>query len=321
MRMAASEGAGESTVESRDWRFTLPAPFRCSWWRLGKRSILQSNSNRAEETTTSMRAEPEGNVAAPATAAPAAGELLCWICKTNKADSGEHKTKRSDLLAVLGKPSQEEPFYYHDLHKANRPVGSLDAKILKSPVRICAYCNNTHTQPHDRAWEIMSDSLRSRRLAVGQWVRCNGIFREFTKREMLNVHLFFVKLFGCMLAEAKANGFDLPIGIAPFSTAILSGLPHAEVHLQFGRHDGVVGRSNLHCWRTDPGQSVLAAWLYELDTIAVSVMYVQAGRFEHRRDLWHPRSRTGSTRFQIVDFMYSKRDDAKLQGARPQGAI
>jgi hypothetical protein len=131
-----------------------------------------------------------------------------------------------------------------DLHKANRPVGSLDAKILKSPVRICAYCNNTRTQPHD-----MSDRLRSRRLAVGRWVRCNNIFGYCTKREMLNVHLFLLKLFGCMLAEAKANGYEVPIDIEPFSTAIMQGRPHAEVHLQFGRHDGIVGRSNLHCWK------------------------------------------------------------------------
>jgi len=39
--------------------------------------------------------------------AGAAG-ALCWICNRNKADSGEHKTKRSDLLAVLGTPSQEQ---------------------------------------------------------------------------------------------------------------------------------------------------------------------------------------------------------------------
>jgi hypothetical protein len=236
-----------------------------------------------------------------------------------KADSGEHKTKRSDLKAVLGPPTQEEPFFYHDLHKANRPVGSLDAKMLKSPVRICAHCNNTRTQPHDRAWEAMSDRLRSRRLAVGQSVRCNSVLRHCTKREMLNVHLFFLKLFGCMLAEAKANGYDVPIDIDPFSTAIMQGRPHAEVHLQFGRHDGIVGRSNLHCWKTDPGESVLAAWLYELDTIAVSVLYVQAGRFEHRRDIWHPLSRTSSKRFQIADFMYSKRDDGELErsGAVP----
>jgi hypothetical protein len=252
------------------------------------------------------------NVAVDATATP---EPLCWICNINKADSGEHKTKRSDLLAVLGKPTQEEPFYYHDLHKTNRPVGSLDAKILKSPVRICSYCNNTRTQPHDRAWEMMSDRLRSRRLAVGQWVRCNRIFKDFTRREMLHVHLFFVKLFGCMLAEAKANGFNVPIEIASFSKAIMWDRPHIEVHLQFGRHDGVIGRSNLHCWKTSSGQSVLAAWLYELDMIAVSVLYVQADKFEHRRDLWHPHSRTSSKRFQIADFMYSRRDDAELESS------
>lgn len=253
------------------------------------------------------------NLSAAPTQGAATGEPQCWICKTNKADSGEHKTKRSDLLAVLGKPTQEEPFFYHDLHKANRPVGSLDAKILKSPVRICTHCNSTRSQPHDRAWEAMSDRLRSRRLVTGQWVRCNRVFNDFTKREMLNVHLYFVKLFGCMLAEAKANGFDLPIDIDQFSTAIMAGRPHPEVYLQFGRHDGTIGRSNLHCWRTDPGQSVLAAWLYQLDTIAVSVAYVQADRFEHRRDLWHPHSRTSSKRIQIADFMYSKRDDAEFE--------
>jgi hypothetical protein len=264
-----------------------------------------------------MGAEPGQNVANAAAAPVAAAEPLCWICKTNKADSGEHKTKRSDLLSVLGKPTQAEPFYYHDLHKANRPVGSLDAKILKSPVRICAYCNNTRTQPHDRAWERMSDRLRSRRLAVGQSVRCNRIFGYLTKREMPNVHLLFVKLFGCMLAEAKANGFDVPIDIDPFSTAIMSGRPHTEVHLQFGKHDGIIGRSNLHFWKSDPHQSVLAAWLYELDTIAVSVVYMQAGRFEHRRDLWHPHSRTSSKRFQIADFMYSKRTSEEAADPGP----
>jgi hypothetical protein len=249
------------------------------------------------------------------TEAPADPAPLCWICKTNAADSGEHKTKRSDLLAVLGSPTQTQPFYYHDLHKANRPVGSLDAKILKSPVRICAHCNNTRTQPHDFAWEEMSDRLRSRQIRVGQWVRADRIFRAFTKREMTNVHLFFVKLFGCMLAEATGNGHNVPIDIDPFSRAIMSGRPHPEVHLQFGRHDGMIGRTNLHCWKTDPHESILAAWLYELDTIAVSVMFIQSGRFQHRWDLWHPHSHTSRKRFQIADFMYSRRAAMEPDGS------
>jgi hypothetical protein len=246
------------------------------------------------------------NAAAEAKAAEPPAPL-CWICNIKPANSGEHKTKRSDLLAVLGKPTQAEPFYYHDLEQANRLVQGLGAQILKSPIRICAECNNARTQPYDRAWERMSDRLRGRRLKVGSWVRANRIFPYDTRREMKNVHLFFLKLFGCMLCEAKANGHDLPIDIAPFSEAIMSGRPHPEVHLQFGRCDGTIGRSNLHVWTSQPHGSVLAAWLYQLDTIAVSVQFVQAGRFEHRRDLWHPKSQTSSKRMLIADFMYARR--------------
>lgn len=231
---------------------------------------------------------------------------LCWICNRNEANSGEHKTKRSDLLAVLGNPSQEQPFYYSDLERRNRPVGSLDAKILRAPIRICAECNTTRTQPHDRAWEQMSDRLRARQLKVGQWVRANRIFPRNARKEMTNVHLYFLKLFGCMICEAKADGHDVPIDIAPFSQSIMSSRAHPEVHLQFGKYDGTLGRSNLYCWKTQNG-SVLAGWLYELKTAAVSVLFVQAGRFEHRADLWHPKSHTSSKRFQIADFMYSRR--------------
>jgi hypothetical protein len=72
----------------------------------------------------------------------------------------------------------------------------------------------------------------------------------------------------------------------------MSGRPHAEVHLQFGRHDGGIGRSNLHVSKTDPGGSVLGGWLYQLDTIAISVIYAQAGRFEHPARRWVKRART-----------------------------
>jgi hypothetical protein len=243
---------------------------------------------------------------------------LCWICNRNQANSGEHKTKRSDLLTVLGNPTQEAPFFYSDLKKTNRPVKSLKAHILKSPVRICADCNTTRTQPHDRAWERMSDRLRGRCLKVGEWVRANSIFPHYTRTEMTNVQLFFVKLFGCMLCEAKANGYNVPIDIVPFSEAIMSGCPHPEVYLQFGKHDGSVGRTNLECWTTEQG-SILAGWLYELKTIAVSVMFAQAGRWQPSPNTWHPLS--GSKRFRIVDFQYNKRaarDGVPKEEAVPQ---
>jgi hypothetical protein len=132
---------------------------------------------------------------------------------------------------------------------------------------------------------------------------------------MLNVHLFFLKLFGCMLAEEKANGYDIPIDIDPFSTAIMWGRPHAEVHLQFGRHDGVVGRSNLHCWKTDPGESVLAAWLYGCQ-ISRRCSNLPACTYKTLTAIVSSsHSRTSSKRFQIADFMYAKRDDVELEKA------
>lgn len=139
------------------------------------------------------------------------------------------------------------------MERRNKAVKSLDAKILKAPIRICNDCNSARTQPHDKAWEQMSDQVRSRRLTIGHWVRANRIFRHDTRRQMIYVHLYFLKLFGCMLCEAKANGHDVPIDVAPFSDAIISGRPHPEVHLQFGKCDGTVGRTNLHCFKTDQG--------------------------------------------------------------------
>ncbi len=231
----------------------------------------------------------------------------CWICGCNEANSGEHMTKRSDLAAVLGAPTQERPAYFHDLDRMNRPVKSFNAKILKAPIRICHECNTARTQPHDRAWEHMSQQLRDRRLVIGQWVRANQIFRYDTRQEMINVHLFFLKLFGCMLCEAKSNKADIPIDILPFSQAIMNDRPHSEVHLQFGKCDGTLGRTDLHCWTTENG-SVLAGWLYQVKNIAVSVLFVQDGRWGQRVDLWHPSSQMHYKRFQIADFIFASRD-------------
>lgn len=157
----------------------------------------------------------------------------------------------------------------------------------------------------------MSADLRGRDLIVGRWVRANRIFHYDTKREMIDVQLYFVKLFGCMIAEAKANGFEVPIVLASFSEAIMGGYPHPEVHLQFGKGNGTVGRSNLHVWKTEQG-CVGGGWLYQLGCIAVSVLFVQSGCWERRDDTWHPHSHTSSKRFLTADFNYpdKKTDEA-----------
>ncbi len=224
----------------------------------------------------------------------------CWICGASAA-TGEHKTKHSDLRAMLGKPTQAQPFYYHDMRTRNRPIGSFRQDFLKSPSRICALCNNQRTQPHDRAWERMSHWLRTRTPPIRprDLVRADRIYPLNAVQEMRNVHLYFTKLTGCHLMESGVQ-FDQ----AALSRPILSGRPNPYIYLKFGvsRTGLLVGMSDLHAALLAPdGSLAFAVWAYSLRTLVIHVMYAIGG--ERREGLvgaWHPQS--GSNRFVVADF-------------------
>ncbi len=92
----------------------------------------------------------------------------CWICG-DTADSGEHKSKRSDLKAVFGKVSAKRPIHFHDGTKLNRKVKSLDADVLKWRNVICHYCNTTRTQPHDSGGRLRTIFMVSRLTLMTRW--------------------------------------------------------------------------------------------------------------------------------------------------------
>ena len=142
---------------------------------------------------------------------------LCWICGKDPATTGEHGTKRTDLRDAFGTVTQGQPLFLHNAKRRNRRVGSLDAKPLKLPGKLCSKCNNERTQPHDMAWEKLSVGLRAWKPAIGPgtviWPK--RIFGADRAQEMLNVHLFFVKLFGCHIA-----GNNITIGLTGLAEAI-----------------------------------------------------------------------------------------------------
>lgn len=227
----------------------------------------------------------------------------CWICGAD-ATTREHRTKRSDLRDVFGTPTQANPLYFHNAKTKNRPIGSLNAKVLKSPSLICASCNGTRTQPHDRAWERMSNFLRTRiqTNALGAVVRANRIFKYDTAREMRNVHLYFVKLFGCLILEEP-----IPIDVATFSNAILNERGCPFVYLKFGRGptlngNAMAGMSDIEtAMRASDGSCAFATWFYCVDRLAVNVMFAADGeKRDGLIDAWHPRY--GSKKLLIADF-------------------
>jgi hypothetical protein len=222
----------------------------------------------------------------------------CWICESAAADSGEHKSKKSDLKAVFGGASPQRPLYLHDSKTRSHRVYGLDAPRLKWPSVICGYCNSTRTQPHDMAWETLHAELRERvpSLKPGDGVRGNSI----TARAMLNVHLYFAKEFGCALVMEKA-----PLDIAPFAKAIMTETPHPDFYLKFG----ITAKPPIRQIKTFPifilrgpgGMFIHATWFYYVDGLMIEgrvVFGASAHTVAAQQHAWHPSM--GTDRLKIV---------------------
>jgi hypothetical protein len=214
--------------------------------------------------------------------------MNCWICGLS-ADTGEHRIKASDLRLLFGHVSQKEPVFLHDAVQKNQVVRGIRSNDLKSPALICGDCNNRRTQAFDRAWERASryfaDTPPPR---SGSKVNFHRIFPGTVKQGMLMVHLFFVKLFGCVVVE---HGVPLPS--AGFAHSIVESVAHPHVYLGFNASPDpskkVAGYSNLETVNLN-GQTVFAAWLYFLDKFVVRIMYAMPSEM-HRHGLknaWHP---------------------------------
>jgi hypothetical protein len=219
----------------------------------------------------------------------------CWICESAVADSGEHKSKKSDLKAVFGEVSPQRPLYLHNSKARNQGVYGLDAPRLKWTSVICGYCNSTRTQPHDMAWETLHAELRKRvpSLKPGDRVRGNSIFLHDTARAMLNVHLYFVKAFGCTLVMEKA-----PLNIAPFAKAIMTGTPHPDFYLNFGISakppTPVIQLDPIFIFQGPGGMLIHATWSYNLDGLVIEgkVLFGASAHTVAQQHAWHPRMGT-----------------------------
>lgn len=195
------------------------------------------------------------------------------------------------MRSIFGHIRQNQPVYRHSASRRNARVKGITADILKSTALLCSRCNNQRTQPYDRAWETLSAYLRSKPHILGRdRIDLGRVFPGAVHKSMLHVHLFFVKLFGCLVA---AN--SIPIDIAGFSKAILNNTAHPQVHLAISAYtDGIpsgsAGYSDLDTAQLN-GRVVYANWQYILDRFSIRVMYAEPT--EHRKglvDSWHPSS-------------------------------
>jgi hypothetical protein len=190
---------------------------------------------------------------------------------------------------LFGAVSQDKRIYMHSSKARNVPKRTVKDAAFKSKALLCSNCNNTLSQPYDKAWEKLSASLRNHgSLKPRRFVKLNKIFPQHRKR-MLDVHLYFVKLFGCHIVENR-----IPIDIGSFAEAVLNGTAHPRVFIAIGpttfsEGKKIAGWSEIHGAQTDDGRCIFAQWFYHVDNVAVLVMYAEPGpRWARLSQAWHP---------------------------------
>lgn len=174
--------------------------------------------------------------------------MNCWICGAS-ANSGEHMIKASDLKSLFRHVDQRSPLYLHTGLRRNLAVQGIKSSLLKHQARLCARCNNERTQPHDRAWSTLSQYLQTRRPPIrpGMRVRLGDIFPGKVSQSMLAVHLYFLKLFGCIATDRC-----IPLPIGEFASAIRDGNPHPNIWISVGTSSSAKKLSRLDARRFRP---------------------------------------------------------------------
>lgn len=214
----------------------------------------------------------------------------CWICG-DPAQSAEHIPKASDMRRYFGTPTQKNPLYFHSEAKKNIPIQGIRSNRLKSKAAICAKCNNDRTQPYDLAWEQLSGYLDSNSEVIARRGAFDlrkpyqaGSFRK----QALYAHLFFVKLFGCRIAESGT-----PIDLSGFRNSLLHAIPHPDVLLAFSisltkMPIQLLQIGAIHAAETGKRVSS-AAWEYSIGPLCVIVAYYAAGALPNPYPRsWHP---------------------------------
>ncbi len=197
----------------------------------------------------------------------------CWICGAH-ADSGEHMIKKTDLQrAVSGTVNQKTPIYHRVSGIKKRPIGSLKAEALKFEKSICATCNGALTQPHDYSWDILSSFLAGNVVEVGEEIDLTTVYGEKIEEHVLNVHLFFCKIFGCAVQDAQ-----LKLDLSNLANSILTQSYCPDLYIKIRRSDN--GKSTSYCALSDiqvftlkDGTMKYAHLFYTVGNYSVDIVY------------------------------------------------
>ena len=215
--------------------------------------------------------------------------MRCWICG-GPANTGEHMIKVTDLEALFGHTTTHKPLYRRIDNCPQELIQGKNSEKLKFRTRLCGYCNNTRTQPDDLSWQALARYLRSRdpKIYPGEVVRVTKAFKSGIRPGLLGVHLYFLKLFGCLILDA-----NVPIDTQPLANAILNRESHPHVYLCFlaitsRRLQDQAMVTPVNTIEINGAQSG-AQWFYFVGRVGIHITLAPEIHFRSEKmHLWHP---------------------------------
>lgn len=214
--------------------------------------------------------------------------MNCWICGS-EATTGEHLLKDSTLRDLFGEVTQQKHLYHSSARRKNRRMQSTNSKLVKLHV-LCARCNSSVTQPFDVAWDTFWKYLRENQssLKTGSVVRLSRVFGYNARSKLLNLHLYAVKLFGCVAAESS-----IPLDLAGMADAITHSQPYPNVYLGLGKRTWLkslvlAGPTDVDCVR-DGARCIFVVWFLDIGIWRFQFIYAVPGQSRNGlADTWNP---------------------------------
>lgn len=199
--------------------------------------------------------------------------MKCWICD-GYATSGEHRIKKSDLKLLYPIVNKENPIFHRRNGDVKNPIISVKSARFTFNGLICEKCNNETTQDYDTTWEKLSHYLHQNWSTIktsGEFDLSN-VFPDDFKSNMILVHLYFVKIFGCKTKEASA-----PIDLRIFSESIVNKKENPYLYISLrdsenkykGNYSSI---SDIEIYKND--DSIIYAHLfYTIGNITVDMIF------------------------------------------------
>ena len=224
--------------------------------------------------------------------------MKCWICGKD-ADSREHIPKASDVRLFFGEVSADNPLYLHNNTHKNVLIRSAKSDKLKTKNKvICRRCNDTDTSSFDNAWTELLKYLHGNweKTKTDKKINLKKIFPSTSKKSAINFHLYFVKLFGCLIVDN-----NLPIDIDQFSYCLRQKKIHDTVYLAFScwnLSDGAkyLGPSQIET-KNYNGSIEMAIWIYSIGELDVEIVWFKNPPQRNVPKAWSPNDKGSIIKF------------------------